>query len=115
MVLSNPLTVQYIYCMNFKKSLVFKSTLIKTHVIWIDILKYSTRSINTKWKLNWRSTCFKLLGISFDVDLIKMCALNFTDEIEDIKKCIAHWKRRSLTVIGKITVLKSLFLPILTH
>jgi len=44
-----------------------------------------------------------------------MCALNVTDEIENIKKCIAHWKRRSLTVIGTITAIKSLLLPILTH
>jgi len=44
-----------------------------------------------------------------------MCALNVTDELENIKKCIAHWKRRSLTVIGTITVIKSLLLPILTH
>ena len=44
-----------------------------------------------------------------------MCPLNFTDELENIKKCIAHLKRRSLTVIGKITVIKSLLLPMLTH
>ena len=44
-----------------------------------------------------------------------MCPLNFTDKIENIKKCIAHLKRRSLTVIGTITVTKSLLLPMLTH
>ena len=52
---------------------------------------------------------------SCDVDPGKMCALNVTDKIENIKKCIAHWKRRSLTVIGTITAIKSLFLPMLTH
>ena len=37
----------------------------KTLVIWIGSLKYSTRSIKTKWKLDWGNNNFKLLGIQF--------------------------------------------------
>lgn len=87
----------------------------KTHVIWIGSLKYSTRSIKTKWKLNWGSTCFKLLGIWFHIDQEKMIDINFKEKLEKIKKSILYWQKRQLTPIGRITVVKSLLLPFLTH
>ena len=54
----------------------------KTHVIWIGSLKYSIRSIKTKWKLNWGITQFKLLGLTFDVNLDAMISLNFDEKLE---------------------------------
>ena len=41
----------------------------KTKLIWIGSMKYSARSIETKWKLSWGKTPFRLLGIPFHVDL----------------------------------------------
>ena len=87
----------------------------KTHVVWIGSKKYSTDSIKTKWKLNWGVNRFKLLGITFDTDLDKMLTLNFTDKIANIKTKINYWNRRSLTPIGRITVIKSLLLSSLNH
>ena len=87
----------------------------KTHVIWIGSLKYTTRSIKTRWKLNWNTYSFKLLGIYFHIDLEKMIEINFRDKIDKIKNCILQWKKRQLTPLGKITVIKSLLLPLLTH
>ena len=87
----------------------------KTHVVWIGALKYTTKSIKTKWKLNWGTSSFKLLGIIFHVDLEKMLDLNFNEKIEKIKNSIQCWKRRKLTILGRITVVKSLLLPMLTH
>ena len=87
----------------------------KTKIIWIGAKKYSTSSIKTKWKLSWGDTRFKLLGITFDVNLEKMIELNFEQSLIKIKNRIKHWKRRMLTPIGKITVIKSLLLPTLIH
>ena len=87
----------------------------KTHVIWLGIHKYSTRSIKTKWKLKWGGTSFKLLGIQFHVDLDKMISINFTEKNDRIKNSIKFWDRRELTPIGRITVVKSILLPLLTH
>ena len=87
----------------------------KTNVIWIGSLKYSTRAIKTRWKLLWGTTRFKLLGIIFDVDLKKMIDLNIQDKMKKVTKCIGNWKKRKLTPIGKITVVKSLLLPLFTH
>ena len=44
-----------------------------------------------------------------------MLTLNFTDKIANIKTKINYWNRRSLTPIGRITVIKSLLLSSLNH
>jgi hypothetical protein len=87
----------------------------KTKVVWIGQKKYSSDSIKTKWKLLWNQNTFRMLGVNFHVDLLKMVELNFVEKIESVKKIIGFWKRRILTPVGKITVIKSLLLPILNH
>jgi hypothetical protein len=84
----------------------------KTSVVWIGKNKFSSSSIKTRWKLNWNQQSFKMLGIFFHVDLSKMIKLNYTDKIKAVQNCITYWKRRILTPIGKITVIKTLLIPI---
>ena len=87
----------------------------KTHAVWIGLNKYSTATIKTKWKLSWGKTNFKLLGINFHINLDEIQRINFTDKIQKIKSLIQLLKRRYLTPLGKITVIKTLSLPILNH
>ena len=87
----------------------------KTKLIWIGSMKYSTRSIKTKWKLTWGEINFKLLGLEFHVDLDKMIKLNFESKFKSINNTISCWKKRKLTPIGRITVVKSLLLPLPPH
>ena len=87
----------------------------KTHAVWIGAKKYSTAAIKTRWKLSWGKTDFKLLGINFHVDLDRIQRINYTEKIHKIKNLIILWKRRNLTPLGKITVIKTLLLPILNH
>jgi len=77
--------------------------------------KYSIQSIKTKYKLVWGTTNFKVLGILFDVDLKKMIEINFSSKLEKLQNIIIFWKRRTSTPLGKITVVKSLLLPLFTH
>ena len=88
-----------IYAVNFDK----------THVVWIGINKYSTKAIKTRWKLSWGKTDFKLLGITFHIDLDKIERINYTEKIYKINSLITLWKRRILTPLGKITVIKPCF------
>ena len=87
----------------------------KTQVVWIGIKKYSSQTIKTKWKLNWGKTDFKILGIHFHVDLDNMSKINFKEKICKMKNILKLWNRRYLTPLGKITVIKTLLLPILNH
>lgn len=87
----------------------------KTQVIWIGNKKYSSDILCQDKNLSWGETSFKLLGVNFDVDLDKIVKLNYFDRIVQIKSLLKQWSKRNLTVIGRITVIKSLVLPILNH
>ena len=87
----------------------------KTHAVWIGLKKYSTASIKTRWKLSWGKINFKLLGIMFNVNLDQIQIINYTDKLQKNSSLIKLWKRRFLTPLGKITVIKTLLLPILNN
>ena len=80
--------------------------------MWIGSEKFSTRSIKTKWKLSWGNNQFKLLGILFNTDLDKMIKNNYIPKVTQMEKILKQWNKRSLSPIGKITVIKTLVIPI---
>ena len=67
-----------------------KTNFDKTQVVWIGAKKYSTEAIKTRWKLSWGATQFRLLGITFDVDLDKIIGINYKDKIAQIKNSIKN-------------------------
>ena len=81
-------------------------------LVWIGSEKISTRSIKTKWKLSWDSNQFKLLGILFNTDLDKMIENNYIPKVTQMEKILKQWNKRSLSPTGKITVIKTLVIPI---
>ena len=87
----------------------------KTHVIWLGSKKYSNETLLPNYRLKWGSTRFTLLGIHFDVELDKIPQLNYEPKLVKIKSIIKQWEKRFLTPIGKITVIKTLVLPLLNH
>ena len=56
--------------------------------------------------LNW-DTKFRLLGFDFDSSLTGM-ECNFDSKIEEIKKVFNCWINRTLSIYGKIVVIKTL-------
>ena len=70
---------------------------------------------HSRWKLDWGSTTFSLLGINFSVELEKITDMNFNNELPKIKSFIQQWNRRILTPIGRITVVQTLILSKLNH
>ena len=87
----------------------------KTSVVWIGKKKYSTDTIKTRWKLSWGKCNFKLLEIHFNVELHTMLELNYKEKLSKMKNLIQIWKRRYLTPLGKIRVIKSILISLLTH
>jgi hypothetical protein len=49
------------------------------------------------------------------VELENMIQLNFEPKYLHIKSLLKQWEKRFLTPIGKITVIKTLALPLLNH
>ena len=87
----------------------------KTNVVWIGKNKYSSYTIKTKWKLNWMQHSFKMLGINFDVDLSKIFQINYNEKIVKMENILKNWKRRILTPIGKIVIVKTLIVSLFNH
>lgn len=88
----------------------------KTKMIWIGSKKFSKEVFHhTRWKFEWNNTTFDLLGIKFCIDLKEMVELNYKSRLEEIKKTMLLWKSRSLTPIGRLTVIKTLLIPKLNH
>lgn len=87
----------------------------KTQVVWIGNMKYSQTKLCTNWNLSWGKNTFSYLGIDFNTDLSKMLKTNLEKKLVEIKSLLKHWSKRNLTPIGRITVIKTLALPKLTH
>ena len=86
----------------------------KTEAIWIGSKKGSNEKILPLKNLNWNTSGkFKLLGIKFDLNNDNKTLINFEEKIEKIQSVLNSWIYRDLTLIGKITVIKSLALPII--
>ena len=86
----------------------------KTQVVWIGKKKRCNEKL-LKLNLNWDTTQFNVLGLSFSVDLLDCTEINFSNQIVEIKKILNHWNNRYLTPIGKITIIKTFILSKLNH
>ena len=87
----------------------------KTKLIWIGSKSKCKEKLNVQAKLDWDTTEFDLLGISFTKDLNKIPNLNYDRAIIKAKKIIKNWNTRHLTPLGKITVVKTLIASKFTH
>ena len=82
----------------------------KTKLVWIGRKTYGREKINTFFNLEWGSTTFNLMGITFSVNLNEMTSINYKLALEKSKKPINNWKKRMLSPLGKITVIKTFIL-----
>ena len=99
----------------FSKFSGLKPNIDKTHAIWIGSKLQSQVKLCTEYDLNWSNGPFTVLGITFTADLQNLDDLNFQTKILAIEKEINQWSKRNLTPLGRITVVKTLLLPKLTH
>ena len=87
----------------------------KSQVVWIGSKKYSNVILGDGYGLQWGNTKFNYLGIEYDVDLNNIVKLNYDKKLVKIKNIVKSWRRRILTPLGKITVIKTLLTSQLNH
>ena len=79
----------------------------KTKAMWIGTNRHNHK-IEVKDKdIEWPDK-IKALGVWFTFDAERSQLLNYKERSEKISKIINDWSHRRLTLIGKITVIKSL-------
>ena len=89
----------------------------KCKAMWVGKLAPNTRENNMEYlNLPFESVSYlKILGVVFENDLSKIQITNYTHLISNAKRIMSLWKGRNLTLIGKITIIKSLILSQFTH
>ena len=76
----------------------------KTEGMWLGCWKNNTE---TPFGFRWPRDPIKALGIFFSYDLNKTNELNFVEKIKNLEKTLNCWKRRNLTLYGKINIVKT--------
>ena len=83
----------------------------KTQGIWLGKLKSCRDDIAG---VNWTDKPVKALGIFFGHDKKECEKKNWDYRIQKMNNLISAWKKRNLTIFGKIMIIKALIIPIFT-
>ena len=101
---------------NFSECAGLRVNFDKTEAIWLGSRRSCHEQLLPDKHLSWNfSGKFKLLGISFNLSESDKTLENFTEKVQSVKKILNLWSYRDLTYIGKVTVIKTLALPILVQ
>ena len=81
----------------------------KSNVIRLDNVQNNNFN---ETNVNWVKKSFSYLGIKIPVsDELDMYHFNFDDKIKEVDNLLKVWNMRTLSLAGKITVVKSLIIP----
>ena len=80
----------------------------KTEVLRIGSLKNTFDQLTTEPELKWTSGPLTVLGIKISAELTAISERNLEPIIEKIEYIVKIWSQRKLTLIGKVTIIKSL-------
>ena len=84
----------------------------KTEGMWLGSCKDNT---STPFDITWPSEPIYTLGIYFSYDEVTAFKKNFEQKLNSMKNILDLWKSRSLTLHGRIIILKSLALSKLVY
>ena len=86
----------------------------KSHAMWIGNKAFSSDRICPEINLCWVEK-LKLLGVLFSPQCQNMVDENVNLKKDAILRTIAMWQSRNFSLVGRITVVKSLLLSQTTH
>ena len=98
---------------SFKKISGLKISVGKTKAVWFGKSFNSNQKLCPDLNLKWSKT-FTLLGINFENSLEGM-EKNFDDKLVKMEKMLSCWFYRYITPYGKVTIIKTLTLSMLSH
>ena len=80
------------------------------HIYKILSANNTKATAQTKWEVD-----FAVLGVTFTTNFNEIWLHNFLQKYNAVERMLGSWKKRKLTLLGKITVLKSLAIPKFVH
>ena len=100
---------------DFKLISGLKLNINKTIILRIGSLRYTDIQHLENLKFLWTSESAKTLGIVFANDKQKLIENNLLPKLNDFENCLKRWNHRKLSLMGKITVVKTFALPKLIY
>ena len=83
----------------------------KSVVLRVGSLKNTTLTYCDELRFQWTSDNAKTLGTVFSNNNEDVFKLNFLPKLQSFKNCLKQWEHRKLTLMGKVTVIKTFALP----
>ena len=80
----------------------------KTEALWIGSFKNRTDKLAINQNIRWSTRKIKSLGVWFSSSKEEAVVLNYQEKKEKVSKILSCWQLRRLTLLGKVTVIKSL-------
>ena len=87
----------------------------KCKVLKAGALKSKSAKFLEHKDFQWSSNNVKALGIIFSTNRQQSLKLNLDPKLEEFKTCLKQWQHRKLTLLGKVTVIKTYALPKLIY
>ena len=85
----------------------------KTRALWFGAKRGCDEELITDKPITWNHEgTFKLLGIEFSVNQEDITGSNYTNKIQSAQRLLSDWSFRSLSLLGKVCVVKTLVLHI---
>ena len=98
----------------FAKYSGLKPNIRKTQAMWVGKDAEEQEPICSELDMNWTEK-LKVLGITFSNEDVHSFEENYESKMAKIKAIIGSWSKRNLSLKGKVVIIKTLLLPILTH
>ena len=87
----------------------------KSIILRVGTLKTSNVKYCTNLKFAWTSECASALGITFYNNVLDTVKNNINKKVKEFQTTLKQWLHRKLTLMGKITVVKTYALPKLIY
>lgn len=86
----------------------------KTQIVWIGSRRNCGLRFMRDRNFQWDPGIFRVLGVLFSTNIGEICNLNYSGKLNEIKRIIGQWRKREITPLGKIVVIKTLMVSRLT-
>ena len=80
----------------------------KTEALWIGSKARSSELLCPEKDFKWQELKIKTLGVWLSIEPELTMLLNFQEKTEKVQNALKNWQYRRLSLLGKITILKSL-------
>ena len=87
----------------------------KTRAIWIGSMAKSNKKLCKEFKLDWDQGPIKILGVTFTPEIYNLWDHNSKDLLKKVESTLLNWSKRKITLLGKITVIKSIAISKFVH